>query len=235
MLYMFCLCKHIILLVADAMLFSSPEQARQMSQKSGKIIEIKVMAEIQFPILTKQLAYCYRRSVFCKYDRFLLDGYRIYWQMTKTVQTAKQLLKKFQNSIKDDFQTLLLVTKHGFTISNQYEKLETKYCKLNHGSCQKNLKNEVLYCIFGIAVQMPVPKGTYIWSLLQVDVSTSTCLRGQSVHQRSTSISVSCRISRMGKSFLFQTGENMKCSFYCQSKGNEVSYIKYYKSNNPRI
>ena len=50
MLYMFCLCKHIILLVANEMLFSSPEQARQMSQKSGKIIEIKVMAETQFYI-----------------------------------------------------------------------------------------------------------------------------------------------------------------------------------------
>ena len=84
--------------------------------------------------------------------------------MTKTVQTAKQLLKKFQNSIKDDFQTLLLVTKHGLTISNQYEKLETKYCKLNHGSCQKNHKNKGLYCIFfscdDMPVQMPVPKGT---------------------------------------------------------------------------
>ena len=89
------------------MLFSLPEQARQMAQKSGQIIEIKVMAETQFPILTKQLAYCYRRSVFCKYDRFLQDGYRIYWQMTKTVQTAKQLLKIFQKFNQRRFPNII--------------------------------------------------------------------------------------------------------------------------------
>lgn len=47
------------------------------------------------------------------------DEYCVYWLMNKNwvrVQTTKELLKCFSNSIKENLQILLLVTKDGCTI-----------------------------------------------------------------------------------------------------------------------
>lgn len=40
-------------------------------------------------------------------------------QQRVQLQTATQLLKYFQNLTKDNLQILLMVIKHGFSVSNQ--------------------------------------------------------------------------------------------------------------------
>lgn len=127
--------------------------------------------------------------------RFLADGYLIYWQMTNNgyeyTQRSK-CSKCFPNSITGNFQRLLLMMKHGFTILNQCEKLETTYCKPNtvDGDCSfwKNHKHKgvFFYYVFfsckGLAVQLPVPKGQsitgryYIDFLLKESQIVSSCL-----------------------------------------------------------
>jgi hypothetical protein len=53
----------------------------------------------------------------------------------------------FTNSIKDNLETLLVVIKYGFTISNQEEKLETKLLI-------KNGRLPVVACLFVVCIHL---------------------------------------------------------------------------------